>query len=44
MKMAESEEIQELFKSEENRNFKKNVSGFLISQLTYNGNLPEDEI
>lgn len=39
-----TEEIQELFKEEQNRTDMKPASGFLLSQLTFNGILTEDEI
>ena len=42
--MINSEEIQELFKSEQNRNFKKNISGFYYTESQYNGTSIEDEI
>lgn len=38
-----TEDIQELFKEEQNRNFKRPPSGFCISQSEYNGTNPEVE-
>lgn len=42
--MISSEEIQDLFKSEQNRNFKKIISGFYYTESQYNGNPVENEI
>lgn len=42
--MIDSEEIRKLFKSEQNRNFDKNISGFYYTQIQYEGTKLDEEI